>query len=938
MMQKGIGKGFWSWAMAFAGLAWCGPVQAAPLTASVAAWGTNNAGQVAVPPGLTNIMAVAGGAFHSLAVRSDGTVVGWGDTNYNKHLPPANLQNVAAVAAGYGHSVALRADGTVAAWGQGESGQTNVPAFPFAVLEISAGEHFTMARLANGKIALWGAVPFNTPSELTNAGNQEVFVTAVAAGGDHCVAVKQDLVGRYTVSAWPRIDNNLSRPPMELTNGNTIITMVAAGASHCLALKADGTVVGWGSNLKGQINVPAGLSGVVRIAARANHSLALKADGTVVAWGENDFGQTSVPANLARAVAIAAGNTHSLALYWEPVAIASHPPSQTVIQGGTAVLSVAASGSQPITYQWQRNGTNLPQATNAVLTLSNVQSNQAATYTAVVSNPAGSQTSSGAVLTVLVPPSITAQPESKTVPQGNVVSFSVAVAGTAPFSYRWLKDGAAVSGATGNPLVIGGAQPEDAGAYVVVVTNSAGMVTSQTATLNVLIPPVILAHPQSQTVVAGSSVAFSVVAQGATNYQWRRNGNNIAGANSPTYSLNSAQTNDAGTYTVAVSNGGGTVVSQGATLTVLPGGESFNLVAWGRNPVIADTNFVDVTPPGGLSNAVAIAVGGHHGLVLRRDGTVVGWGDNSQGQSSTAGLSGIKAIAAGFKHSLGLRTNGTVTGWGLNDRNQTSVPVGLNGVKAIASGAHHGLALRTNGVVAAWGDNSRNQVAPLPALTNVVAIAAGLEHSLALLANGTVVGWGANDDAQALPPPGLTNVTAIAAGYYHSLALKSDGTVVGWGAARGLYNYGQANPPAALKGVVAIAAGDTHSLALLSDNRVVAWGNNNYGQAAPPDGLTGVAAIAAGPQRSLALRLKTLRLLRPAFSGGLPRLTIANTDSSPLEAERLPRIAVWSATNAGLGVSGWSRLTNSLSLTNGQAVMLDAPGAAAKFYRVIESP
>jgi alpha-tubulin suppressor-like RCC1 family protein len=716
------------------------------------------------------------------------------------------------------------------------------------------------------------------------------------------------------------------------------VVAVAAGNSHSMALKSDGTVMCWGSNIKGQATPPTGLAGVIAIAAAGDFCLALKSDRTVVGWGANDLGQISPPAALNNVVAIAAGQNHGLALTWAPVSIFAHPQNQTVVAGSTVTFAVGATGSQPMTFQWQRNGTNLPGATNATLVIGNVQTNHAGTYTVLVGNPVGTITSSNAALTVLVPPTITTQPQSQSVPLGAIVSFSVEAAGTPPFGYQWRKEGSNLPNANLSSLIIPNAQPGDQGKYTVLVTNIAGEATSASATLMVLMPPVILLQPQSQTVVAGSSVLFELVATGATTYQWRKNNQNIPGATAAIYPINSAQTNDAGSYTVAVSGPGGSVTSQAAILMVLtPATTNFNLAHWGQSLVFNGTNYVDVTPPG-ITGVVAIAVGGNHSLALKRDGTIAGWGDNIYGQAAAAGLTSVKAIAAGFNHSLALRSNGTVVAWGQNHQGQASVPVGLSSIIAIAAGVNHSLALRQNGAVIGWGENTFGKATAPPTATNLAAIAAARDHSLALKADGTVVAWGGNDDGQLQAPLGLTNVIAIAAGDHHSLVLKADGTVVGWGALRGLYDYGQANPPPNLSGVMAIAAGGTHSLALLRNNTVVAWGNNNYAQSTIPAGLAGVAAIAAGPTRSLALRLRPLRL-HLEKQGGLFRLTAGNLDLSVLAEERLSNLELYTTTNVSLSLSNWTKLTNSLTLANGQAIYLETNGATfQRNYLIIEKP
>src|ERR1700733_13906425 len=91
-------------------------------------FGIGQYGETNVPPDLTNAVAIAAGGFHSLALRTDGTVVAWGRNLEGETNVPPGLSNVVAIAAGYYHSVALRNDGTLAVWGDNTFGQTNIPA------------------------------------------------------------------------------------------------------------------------------------------------------------------------------------------------------------------------------------------------------------------------------------------------------------------------------------------------------------------------------------------------------------------------------------------------------------------------------------------------------------------------------------------------------------------------------------------------------------------------------------------------------------------------------------------------------------------------------------------------------------------------------------------------------------------------------------------
>jgi predicted aconitase with swiveling domain len=176
--------------------------------------------------------------------------------------------------------------------------------------------------------------------------------------------------------------------------------------------------------------------------------------------------------------------------------ITTQPTSQTAIPGATVTFTVAATGTPAPTYQWRKNGINLSGATGASCVLYDVTSNDVATYTVVVSNAAGSVTSSGAVLTLNsgssgssgstnVAPTITNQPKSQTATTGSTVTFTVAATGTPAPTYQWRKNGINLSGATGASCVLYDVTSNDVATYTVVVSNAAGSVTSSGAVLAV---------------------------------------------------------------------------------------------------------------------------------------------------------------------------------------------------------------------------------------------------------------------------------------------------------------------------------------------------------------------------------------------------------------------------------------------------------------------
>ena len=308
--------------------------------------------------------------------------------------------------------------------------------------------------------------------------------------------------------------------------------------------------------------------------------------------------------------------------------ITTQPASQTVTVGSSVTFSVVASGTAPLSYQWKFNGANISGATSTSYTIASAQTNNAGSYTVTVTNVAGSVTSSAAILTVnsaAVAPTITTQPASQTVTAGSSVTFSVVAAGTAPLKYQWKFNSASISGATNTSYTISSVQTNNAGSYTVTVTNVAGSVTSSAAALTVnsaAVAPTITTQPASQTVTAGSSVTFSVVASGTAplSYQWKFNSANISGATSSSYTIASAQTNNAGSYTVTVSNSAGSVTSSAATLTVNSGGSGgnarYNLTGFatvgagctgGGTIATTDPAYAQVTTPLQLATAIQAA-------------------------------------------------------------------------------------------------------------------------------------------------------------------------------------------------------------------------------------------------------------------------------------------------------------------------------------------
>lgn len=708
----------------------------APAGSSVVAWG--DLGQDAVPAGVTNVGAIACGGFADLALKGEGTVVQWGALLFDQ---PAGLTNASSVAAGVEYSLALTTQGQVVAWGDNTYGQTEVPPGVSNVVAIAAGGFHGLALTANGLVAGWGdnsSGQAAAPGALTN-------VVAVAAGFYHSAALKAD----GTVTAWGDDGFGQATVPEGLTN----VAAIAAGGDHCLALTTEGRVIAWGDNTFGQSQVPADLTNAVAVAAGDYHSLALKADRTLAAWGLPYNGATAVPEGLTNIAAAAAGGSHSLALVQDSPPLLTRPAApETALCGATVNFSVLMPRSVPLTFQWFFNGEALPAATEAALTLADLQTNQTGAYEVTVSNACGLVASSETDLTV-APLLFTAQPAAVQAHAGDTVAFTVGAESLAPLSYQWRFDGTNLPGATASTLTLPGVGGEQEGSYSVAVSNSYGVVTSASASL---------------------SVNFLV--------EWGGLEGNIE-----------------------------VLPHLGSLIALADGGNDSALVVRGDGTVTRLGGNVP-SPPTNLANVVSVGAGYLDGLALGLDGLVEAWGSDTEGQTNVPpGLSNVVAIAAGDFHNLALKADGTVAAWGINDTGETNVPSGLSNVVAISAGSYDSLALRADGVIVEWGQGYAGQTNVLPGLSNVVGIAAGQDHALALKADGTVVAWGDNNLGQTNVPAGLSNVVAVAAGWSHSLALKADGTVVAWGD-----NYqGQTDVPAGLTNVMAIAAGNYSSFALL---------------------------------------------------------------------------------------------------------------------------
>ncbi len=263
--------------------------------------------------------------------------------------------------------------------------------------------------------------------------------------------------------------------------------------------------------------------------------------------------------------------------------ISAHPSNQSVAVGGTATFSVGATGTSPLSYQWQKNNSDIGGATGASYTTpAVVAGDNGATFRCVVTNPYGAATSNSATLTVgtTTGPSITTQPGDQTVQVGQTATFSVVASGTPPLSYQWQKNNVDVGGALSASYTTPATTMADSGAlFRCVVTNTSGSTNSNAARLTVIgsTSPVITRNPVDQLVGVGQPATFTVGASGAgqLTYQWQKNSADINGATGVSYTTPATAPADSGSlYRCVVTNSFGSANSTNGMLKVTTGSVS----------------------------------------------------------------------------------------------------------------------------------------------------------------------------------------------------------------------------------------------------------------------------------------------------------------------------------------------------------------------------
>jgi len=473
---------------------------------------------------LSSVVAVAGGARFSLALTADGHVYSWGDNQYGQlgagelslynssNLPNRNtpglvrdytgavLSDIVAIAAGQDHALALNAGGTIYAWGRDQFGQLGIGAtgddshyaYPLYIYDtngsqitavsIAAGGYHSLAVRADGTVLAWGynsngqlgtgTKGFGTDRNVPTPVSRLTTAVAVAAGQYHSLALLSD----GTVSAWgydldgelgDGNDQDADLPQAVPFNANgpgalIRIAQISAGQYHSLALDIGGNLFSWGSNTSGQLGlgdldlrlspqeVPRGASGFLSAPAGELHSLALLSDHTALAWGSDAGGQlgdgatankpTPQPVPAAGAgvsqgslYALAGGGLHSLAvLNQPPTAVRDSyvvgPGGRTIAAPGVLANDSDAEG-EPLTASLAKTAahgtvTLRPDGSFDYVPVPGYSGVDGFTYR--VSDSTAPGTTAGVTITVTNPAlnSITVTPAAVTVAQNAVQPFT----------------------------------------------------------------------------------------------------------------------------------------------------------------------------------------------------------------------------------------------------------------------------------------------------------------------------------------------------------------------------------------------------------------------------------------------------------------------------------------------------------------------------------
>ena len=269
---------------------------------TLVSWGNDTNGQVSDTPTTHDFVQVTGGAYHSIALRDDGSLVSWGWDSYGQVTNTPTGNDFTQVAAGYGHCVALKLDGSLVSWGDDTYLQvTNTPTGN-DFTQVATGWYHSGALKSDGSLVSWGD---DFRFQVSNTPTTNDFVQ-VTGGGYHSIALRDD---GSLVSWGSDFYGEVANTP----TGNDF-TQVASGYGHGVALRSDGSLASWGYDLQLQVsNTPTG-NDFTQVVAGSVHGAALRSDGSLVSWGNDSESQVTDTPTGNNFTHVSSGFWHSIAL------------------------------------------------------------------------------------------------------------------------------------------------------------------------------------------------------------------------------------------------------------------------------------------------------------------------------------------------------------------------------------------------------------------------------------------------------------------------------------------------------------------------------------------------------------------------------------------------------------------------------------------------
>jgi hypothetical protein len=246
-----------------------------------------------------------------------------------------------------------------------------------------------------------------------------------------------------------------------------------------------------------------------------------------------------------------------------PTAIDVQPIGGTTCAGTNITMSVEATGEGTLTYQWKKDGNPISSATN-----DSYATDIAGSYTVVVDGGCGTLESNSATISRKTPTAIDVQPVGGATCAGTNITMSVEATGEGTLTYQWKKDGNPISSATNDSYAT-----DIADSYTVVVAGGCGTLESNSATISRKTPTAIDVQPIGGATCAGTNITMSVEAtgEGTLTYQWKKDGNPISSATNDSYA-----TDIAGSYTVVVAGGCGTLESNSVIVDIYSSDATLN--------------------------------------------------------------------------------------------------------------------------------------------------------------------------------------------------------------------------------------------------------------------------------------------------------------------------------------------------------------------------